>query len=77
MPIYIIIKEERETNMLNIIRNWEGNKMTHATAKQQGLEPVFPESHEYGGRYFYDPAEGKYYDANTDLYLEDFDPKLI
>ena len=48
--------------------------MTHATAQQQGLEPVFPEAHQLGLRIFWDAREGQYYDAGTDLYLFDFDP---
>lgn len=48
--------------------------MTHETAKQFGLESVFPEGSEWGDRIFYDSKEGKYYDAYDDLYLEDFDP---
>lgn len=50
--------------------------MTHATAKRQGLDPVYPESHELGLRIFYDTAAGKYYDAATDLYLELDDIKI-
>jgi hypothetical protein len=49
--------------------------MTHNTAKKQGLEPVFSEIHELGDRIFYCPREGKYYDAYSDFFLEDFDPK--
>lgn len=48
--------------------------MTHETAKKQDLEPVYPEAHRLGLVVFWDFLEGKYYDASTDLYLEDFDP---
>ena len=49
--------------------------MTHKTAIKQGLEPIFAEHTELGQRYFYDKAEGKYYDAATDLFMgDDFDP---
>ena len=48
--------------------------MTHETARKQNLEPIYPETHELGQRVFWDPREGKYYDAATDLFLEDFDP---
>ena len=48
--------------------------MTHDRARLQGLEPVYPEAHELGQRVYWDAREGKYYDAGTDLYLEDFDP---
>jgi len=44
--------------------------MTHATARRQGLDSVYPETHEMGQRIFYDPMEGRYYDAATDLYLD-------
>lgn len=33
------------------------------------LERVFSEGHQYHDRIFYDPREGKYYDAHTDLYI--------
>jgi len=48
--------------------------MTHETAIKQGLEPVYPEAHELGQRVFWDPREGQYYDAGTDLFLWGFDP---
>ena len=48
--------------------------VTHKQAKQQNLEPVYPEGHELGERIFWDPNEGEYYDASTDLYLWGFDP---
>lgn len=48
--------------------------MTHETAKKQNLEPVFPEKHGLGTVIFWDSREGKYYDASTDLYLDDYDP---
>ena len=43
--------------------------MTHDTARKQGLDPVFPETHKWGQRIFYDPAQGDYYDSSCDLYL--------
>jgi hypothetical protein len=49
--------------------------MRHVTAREQGLDPVFPENTERGVRIFYDAKEGKYYDSATDLYLENYDPK--
>ena len=52
--------------------------MRHATAKKQGLEPIFAEDSELGQRMFYDSKEGKYYDATTDLYYYDgFDPRKL
>jgi len=49
--------------------------MKHSTAKQQNLEPIFPENHELGQRIFYDPKEGRYYDAFTDFYMDqDYNP---
>lgn len=50
--------------------------MTHKTAIKQGLEPVYPESHELGEWVFYDTSAGRYYDAGSDMYLEDTDYKL-
>lgn len=41
---------------------------------RQGLERVFPVGHEMADRIFYDPSEGQYYDAGSDLYLFDYDP---
>jgi len=52
----------------------KGDKMTHATAKKQGLEPIYPIGHELSEVVFYDRSVGKYYDATTDLYLENFNP---
>lgn len=51
--------------------------MDHKTAKKQKLEPIYSEGMANSERYFYDPAEGRYYDAYTDLYFEigEFDPK--
>lgn len=48
--------------------------MTHETAKKQGLDPIYPKEHDLGLRIFYDTKEGKFYDAECDLYLENFDP---
>jgi len=48
--------------------------MTHTEAIKQGLEPVYPMTNQWAERIFYDPREGQYYDAFTDLYLWGFDP---
>ena len=48
--------------------------MTHATAKSVGLESVYPVGHRLAERIFWDPKAGSYYDAGTDLFLDDFDP---
>lgn len=48
--------------------------MTHDTARKLNLEPIYPEHTQWADRIFYDPREGQYYDAYTDLYLYDFDP---
>ena len=44
--------------------------MTHKIAREQGLDPIYPENTEKGQRIFYDPKEGKYYDSFTDLYFQ-------
>jgi hypothetical protein len=50
--------------------------MTHAQAKRQFLEAVFPESHPMGTRIFWDAREGQYYDSATDLILWGYDPTI-
>lgn len=37
--------------------------------ERPGLESVFPRGHRYADRLYYDPKEGAYYDAHSDLYL--------
>lgn len=48
--------------------------MKQETAIRQGLEPIYPAAHPLGERIYWDKKEGKYYDASTDLFLENFDP---
>ncbi len=40
-----------------------------ASRRQDGLEQVFSEGHQYHDRIFYDRKEGAYYDRHTDLFL--------
>lgn len=50
--------------------------MTHEIARKLGLDPVYPSGHELGNVVFYDFAEGKYYDASVDMYLDDRDSRI-
>jgi len=52
-----------------VIRKGIVSKLSAASAKQQGLEVVFSPGNQWHERIFYDPKEGKYYDANSDVYL--------
>lgn len=59
----------------NGVQNERTPTMTHDSARRQGLEPVYPEGHQYGDRVFWDAREGRHYDAYTDCYLGNrFDP---
>ena len=42
--------------------------MLHREARRQNLIPLYKEDHPLGRTYFFDPKEGKDYDASSDIY---------
>ncbi len=42
-----------------------------AYAQRERMELTFSNGHRFYGRIYYDYLEGKYYDCQTDLYLDD------
>lgn len=42
----------------------------YEVVRRPGLENVFMPPNQWHDRIYYDPKEGKYYDAYADLYLE-------
>jgi hypothetical protein len=50
-------------------------RQKQAEVTRPGLENVFPVGNQWHDRIYYDPKEGKYYDAYSDFYisLEEFE----